>query len=73
MSSDTKYLVYITQQGITTLVSYEDVTSMTKGPQIGIEGSDEIYYLTIITFVNGVQEQQAVSESQWKFWLEENS
>ena len=67
-----KYLVYVTQQGVTVLVSYDDIQSMMKGQDIRVGNSDERYYLTIITFKNGVQEQQAVSESQWRFWEEEN-
>ena len=43
-----------------------------KGQDIRVGNSDERYYLTIITFKNGIQEQQAVSESQWRFWEEEN-
>lgn len=72
MNQNPKYLVYITQQGVTVLVSYDDIQSMMKGQDIRVGNSDERYYLTIITFKNGVQEQQAVSESQWRFWEEEN-
>lgn len=72
MNQSPKYLVYITQQGVTVLVSYDDIQSLMKGQDIRVGNSDERYYLTIITFKNGVQEQQAVSESQWRFWEEEN-
>ena len=72
MNQNPKYLVYITQQGVTVLVSYDDIQSMMKGQDIRVGNSDERYYLTIITFKNGVQEQQAVSESQWRLWEEEN-
>ena len=72
MNQSPKYLVYITQQGVTVLVSYDDIQSLMKGQDIRVGNSDERYYLTIIAFKNGVQEQQAVSESQWRFWEEEN-
>jgi hypothetical protein len=72
MNQSPKYLVYVTQQGVTVLVSYDDIQSLMKGQDIRVGNSDERYYLTIITFKNGVQEQQAVSESQWRFWEEEN-
>lgn len=72
MNQSPKYLVYITQQGVTVLVSYDDIQSLMKGQDIRVGNSDERYYLTIITFKNGIQEQQAVSESQWRFWEEEN-
>lgn len=67
MNQSPKYLVYVTQQGVTVLVSYDDIQSLMKGQDIRVGNSDERYYLTIITFKNGVQEQQAVSESQWRF------
>ncbi len=72
MNQSPKYLVYVTQQGVTVLVSYDDIQSLMKGQDIRVGNSDERYYLTIITFKNGVQEQQAVSESQWRFWEDEN-
>lgn len=72
MNQSPKYLVYVTQQGVTVLVSYDDIQSLMKGQDIRVGNSDERYYLTIITFKNGVQEQQAVSESQWRFWEEGN-
>ena len=72
MNQSSKYLVYITQQGVTVFVSYDDIQSLMKGQDIRVGDSDERYYLTIITFKNGVREQQAVSESQWRFWEEEN-
>lgn len=72
MNQSPNYLVYVTQQGVTVLVSYDDIQSLMKGQDIRVGNSDERYYLTIITFKNGVQEQQAVSESQWRFWEEEN-
>lgn len=70
VNQEIRYLSYITQQGVTVLVSYDDIQDMMKVQPIGINGSNENYFLTIITFIGGVQEQQAVSEYQWKLWEE---
>ena len=70
MEQNVKYLSYLTQAGVTVLVSYEDIQSITKGPEVRVEGSNERYFLVLIIFVNGVQEQQAVSEYQLNLWQE---
>lgn len=73
MNQETKYLVYLTQQGVTVLVSYDDIIDMQRLQPLRVEGSDENYFLTLITFIGGVQEQQAVSEAQWSFWEGRNN
>lgn len=73
MDQDVKYLVYISQDGHTVLVSYDSITSLTRGQEIRVGNSNEVFFLTLITFTDGYQETQAVSERQWKLWEESHN
>lgn len=73
MNQENRYLVYVSQDGHTVLVSYDSVSSLTKGQELIVGNSNEKYFLTLITFIDGVQEPQAVSESQWKLWEESHN
>lgn len=70
MNQETNYLFYITQQGTTIFVSYDDIQSLMKGQPVVSNDFSGDYFLTVITFKDGVREQQIVSAEQWSIWEE---
>jgi len=71
---ETRYLVYITQQGQTVWVSYADIKDILKRDQLRLEAKpDEVYWLAEITFQDGQVEQQAISDEVWQLWFKRDS